>query len=136
MALDDNPPGRRWYAKTLREWGMRAAHADRVHAALFGQQSAVDKVDAVRLLLASVGISFVAARDEDEEDAQDLERNGSFTWECFESDWIGLNIRAACGVPLEKDGNWKPLADEDPYEDEDDEDGEYDRYDRGGCRQQ
>ncbi|GJE96589.1 hypothetical protein PsYK624_127880 [Phanerochaete sordida] len=124
MALDDCPPGRRWYAKSLREWGMRAAHVNRVHAALFGggrAAAAVDKVDAVRLLLASVGIAFYVAREDGEDDEQNIDRDKSITWECFEDKWIGLNIREACGVPLDDDADWEPPADENPYEDEEDD---------------
>ena len=75
MALDDDPPGRRWYRKWHRKWGMRPADVKRVHEALFGQSGRgcndkVGKVDTVRLLLASVGIPFIAARQEDKQDEQ------------------------------------------------------------------
>ena len=126
--------------------GMRASHVNKVHAALFGRRgavaSAVDKVDTVRLMLASVGVPFGVARDEEDDDEVNPDRLQSITWECFEEEWIGLNIREACGVPLEKDADWTPPADEPPsddeheYDDEDDEDG-YGRYGRvDDCRHQ
>lgn len=142
MALEDNPPGRRWYAKSLREWAMRASHVNRVHSALFGQRgrpaTAVEKVGTVRLMLASVGIPFHVAREEDENDKQNPDRDRDITWEWDEDEWIGLDIRDACGVPLEKDANWVPPADADPYEDKDgdEDDEEYVRYDRDDCRHQ
>lgn len=142
MALDDSPPGRHWYAKPLRKWDMRAAHVNRIYAALFGRSerltSAIDKVDTIRLLLASVGITFYVAREEGESDVQDPDGDRRFSWECFEDDWLGLNIRDACGVPLDKDATWEPPADEEPSEDEygDSEDEYDDGNARGDCRYQ
>ncbi|EKM58198.1 uncharacterized protein PHACADRAFT_252328, partial [Phanerochaete carnosa HHB-10118-sp] len=67
---------------------MRVSHVNRIHAALFGQQgrlaTAVEKIDTVRFMLASVGVMFDVAREEEDNDKQNTDGGRSITWECFE----------------------------------------------------
>lgn len=125
MALDDDvPPGRHWQPKRVQTWGMGAADVNRLHRALFGRAdrapgAAVDKVDMVRLLLAAVGVPLGVAR---EEAARDELSPGGFRWEGLHAQWIGMNIREACGVPLDGDAGWQMPEEQtgciDDYEEE------------------
>ena len=110
----DSPPQRRWHPVVQTTWSLGAMQVGRVRAALFGAEdeaecaaSAVDGVDTVRLMLAAVGIPYRVARAEDEEDAQDARCARAIFWEWEDDDWIGLNVRRACGVPLRRDSAWK-----------------------------
>lgn len=105
---DESAPRRRWHPIIQTTWGLDAHQIDRIRAALFGDEAtcpanAVDRVDTVRLLLASVGIPYRVARTEGEEDAQDSRCARAVSWEWEHDDWIGLNIRRACGMLLQRD---------------------------------
>ncbi|PSR72953.1 hypothetical protein PHLCEN_2v11190 [Hermanssonia centrifuga] len=127
MALDSFPPGRRWYPSYITGWGLTGPDVDAIHLALFGPVgfpgNVVDKVDTVRLLLAAVGIPFRVAREEGGADRQNPGRVGAVEWEWDYDDWIGFNIRKACGVPLQRDAGWRPkIINGSEYEDEDEDD--------------
>ncbi|GJE96588.1 hypothetical protein PsYK624_127870 [Phanerochaete sordida] len=133
LSFDPFPPGRSWYMRVQRKWELSAAHATQVHAALFGQRgrfAGVHKVDALRLLLAGVGLPFAVARAEGDRDAQNPGGHG-ITWKGLEEEWVGVNIRKACEVPLARDASWVPPPDEEPSDDDMDDDDDDDDGDEG-----
>lgn len=106
----DRPPQRKWHPIVQTKWNLVPFQVGRVRAALFGAEgptSAVDNVDTVRLLLAAVGIPYRVARTEGEADGQDPLCARAIFWEWEDDDWIGLNVRRVCGVPLLRDGAWR-----------------------------
>lgn len=119
---DDNPPRRGWHPVVQTQWGLEARQLARIRNALFGgaccPATDIDKVDTVRLLLASVGIPYHVARTEDDEDAQSPSLARAIFWEWEYDDWIGVNTRRVCGCTLGRDNDWKRLTyREDPDED-------------------
>lgn len=121
MELEEDPPGKRWYASYITNWGLTAAHAEHIQTTLFGHDAqlpanAIDSVDTMRLLLAAVGIQLQVARTEEGEDRQ---ARGEIVWEMDNADWIAHNIRKACGKPLERDATFKLEPPYNPNEDED-----------------
>ncbi|KAJ7677187.1 hypothetical protein B0H17DRAFT_1207236 [Mycena rosella] len=107
MGLADVPAGKRWRAieeRTVRE--------------------------TLRLVLASVGISFSAASDPEDEDDEDAFEMGQLRWEGLEGSerWLGRNIRRVAGCdPMARDG--EESAEEEDFEEEDDSDEEDDDED-------
>ncbi|KAG6837580.1 hypothetical protein H0H93_006994 [Arthromyces matolae] len=93
MGLKDMPPGRRWRAVEERTFDILEFDVSGLHRILFGEQlqepteagynkdalsERFGKADMIELMLASVGISFRAARDKEEIDSYDM---GDMTWE-------------------------------------------------------
>lgn len=125
LSLDPDPPGKRWYRLYVSAWDLTSVDVDKIQTTLFGSNGPLNKVQTIRLLLASVGILLRVGRTEDEDDNCNPERAGSIQWGWDYDDWIAFNIRKACGVPLQRDATWKPRQFQNLYDDSDeDEDGE------------
>jgi hypothetical protein len=152
MGLADMPPGRRWRAIEERTFGISASQARVLHRVLFGESSSseptalAEKVsmrEMLRLMLASVGISFYAASDPDDEGDADAFSMGELRWEGIEGSerWMGRNIRSVAGcAPMSRDGEESDKEEDDEDEDEDDfsdedEDG-FGRESGPNCRHQ
>lgn len=136
LGLADLPPGPKWRPVDQTLWGLKEAEVSQLHTALFDSEDRspvkeIDKVDTIRLLMATVGIPLGVARHEDEDDRQDPTEIATIQWEIDHYDWIALNIRKVCGVPLKKDAHYKPRSadEDDEWPDEDDEDEENDSDD-------
>ncbi|KAJ7155034.1 hypothetical protein C8R46DRAFT_1116869 [Mycena filopes] len=166
MGLADMPPGRRWRAIDERTFHISKSKAQTLHSMLFGDMSDVnsdedatsdsehnsesqptalaDKIsvrEMLRLLLASVGISFSVASDPDDSDDEDEYTMGDLRWEGLEGSeqWLGSKIRAVAGcAPMSRDGEVSDGGnrvddDEDDSDDsEKDEDDEFDSEDEEG----
>ncbi|THH31713.1 hypothetical protein EUX98_g2487 [Antrodiella citrinella] len=134
VGLADLPPGPAWRPIDQTLWGLQEPELNRIHAALFDSErdlaTGINKVDTLRLLMAAVGIPFSVARDEEGQDGQDAPEIGKIEWELDHEEWIALNIRKVCGIPLERDAQYKPRSLDDEYyddggEDDDDDDDYY-----------
>lgn len=134
LGLADLPPGRKWKPVDQMHWGLKQEDIDKIHAALFDTEErsplkGVSKVDTAKLLMAAVGVPFGVATTEDGSDGQDPMRMATIQWELDHEDWIALNIRKVCGVPLKRDANYKSRSEMEDDEDEDeDEDSEEEYY--------
>jgi hypothetical protein len=104
MGLADMPPGRRWRAIEERTFDISASQVRVLHCMLFGESSSSESTalaekismrEMLRLMLASVGISFYASSDPDDEGDADAFTMGKLRWEGIERSqrWIGRNIR-------------------------------------------
>ncbi|KAJ7487230.1 hypothetical protein B0H11DRAFT_2014891 [Mycena galericulata] len=138
MGLADMPPGRRWRAIEERAFNLSQAQARTLHRILFGEAAMADsdaapaglggKIDVremMELLLASVGISFYAAIDPDDEEDEDAFTMGDLRWEGIEGSerWLGRHIRSVAGcAPMPRDGEESDKAEADDDEDDEDED--------------
>ncbi|KAJ7737758.1 hypothetical protein B0H16DRAFT_1571727 [Mycena metata] len=130
MGLADIPPGRRWRAIDERTFGISTTQTRALHSILFGDTSGsdseglADKIsvrEMLELLLASVGISFYAASDPNDEDDQDEFIMGDLRWEGLEGSerWLGRKIRSVAGdAPMNND---EESEDGNPDDDDDDE---------------
>ncbi|KAJ7034623.1 hypothetical protein C8F04DRAFT_1101599 [Mycena alexandri] len=103
MGLADIPPGRRWRAIDERTFNISKAQAHTLHSILFGDTSGsepgglADKIsvrEMLRLLLASVGISFYTASDPDDEDDKNGFTMGELRWEGLEGSerWLAAKF--------------------------------------------
>ncbi|KAM5538531.1 hypothetical protein V8D89_007864 [Ganoderma adspersum] len=112
-----------------RTWGLTCADALRVHDALFGTADAADAVgakvsvlDAVLLVLASVGFHMELRKGSADEGAKNFWDEDRFAywegpkWKLGKLEWVGGNLRTACGVSLKGD----KLAAEEVVEDDSD----------------
>ncbi|KAJ7760850.1 hypothetical protein DFH07DRAFT_815999 [Mycena maculata] len=96
MGLADVPPGRRWRAIDKRTFGVSDAQVRTLHRTLFGRlEEKIDPQATLRLLLASVGISFFVASGSGDVDDGDCFEMGELRWEGIEGNerWLGRNIR-------------------------------------------
>lgn len=128
VGFADLPPSdEEWKPVDQTEWGLTTSDLDAIRIALFGAPPStwdgVGNLDVVRLLMAAVGIPFGVATEEDDEDTdgQDPAEVGTILWELDHEQWIALNIRKVCGVPLERDASWKPRVPVIEYESESEE---------------
>ncbi|KAG6871605.1 hypothetical protein C0995_002535, partial [Termitomyces sp. Mi166 len=123
-----------------RSFDIKESDVSALHQILFGEQAAendeshngeeklnkrIDEVDVIELMLASVGVSFRAAREAEEDDRSNMVE---MTWEGLEGiqsqRWLGRNIRCVCGIqPIEGDDTYsEDERDEEEDEDEDEDD--------------
>lgn len=135
MGLADIPPGRRWRAVDELAWGLTVSDANKIHRTLFGKKtkspgSQISKVDTIRLLFAAVTLPFNVAKSEDDKLSDCIDRRARIRWKLGNEDWVALNIRKSCGVPLKRDAKYKPKKSYVEEEDDDDDDSYGDDSDR------
>ncbi|KAJ7148095.1 hypothetical protein C8R43DRAFT_1069157 [Mycena crocata] len=129
MGLADVPPRRRWRAIDERDFGVLEPQARALHRILFGEPAGAESLaeqvsvrETLRLLLASVGIGFYAA--ENDEDSVNLDGflMADLRWEGLDGSerWLGRNLRRVAGcAPLKEDGVDSPDEEDDDEENDD-----------------
>lgn len=91
--------GERSYNAT---WSVKPTDVDKIHKTLFAPNIDIEKLQTMRIILASVGILIRAARKANEEDGDSPDGLGKFGW-WDHHEWVATQLRKACGVSLKRD---------------------------------
>lgn len=109
MYLDPDPPEKRWYRRYVSDRDLTSADVDRLQTTLFGSNGPLDKVQTIRLILASVGILLHVRRtDEDDKcnpESADRSSGGETTMIGLHSISEGRGVSHCSAMPHGSHGN-------------------------------
>ncbi|RDX57567.1 hypothetical protein OH76DRAFT_1493749 [Lentinus brumalis] len=95
-------------------WGMNETDAKQVRDVLFGPLGdKVSTLDAVLFLLTTVGFRMNVRTGDDERFRDSVD--GDPLWEVGDEEWLGRNIRKACGISIADEKEDEVESDDDAY---------------------